>query len=173
MIAFQWTPTGIQQRWNGVLRAEYPFPDDDGICHTPHGPMNLAAEILSVLLPPGLERQAPPRLVEAFKHEALSKLPREWTVTDGDVMRWYVNQLHPAVSTGSAVTRDGHTRKIPSDVRVAVWARDGGRCAKCESTQNLHFDHIIPFSKGGSSSDVNNIQILCARCNQKKRDLIQ
>ena len=60
---------------------------------------------------------------------------------------------------------------IPDDVRVAVWARDRGICVKCGSSDNLHFDHIIPVAKGGSPF-VENIQILCQQCNLRKSDRI-
>ena len=43
------------------------------------------------------------------------------------------------------------TRLIPSAVKLAVWKRDGGKCVQCGATDELHFDHIIPFSKGGTS----------------------
>jgi hypothetical protein len=66
-----------------------------------------------------------------------------------------------------------HNRMIPPDVKLAVWKRDKGKCVKCGSTNNLHFDHIIPFSKGGSSLVAANIQILCARHNISKRDKIE
>jgi 5-methylcytosine-specific restriction endonuclease McrA len=36
-----------------------------------------------------------------------------------------------------------------------------------------HFDHIIPYSKGGSSKDPKNIQLLCVRHNLSKRDRIE
>ncbi|OGO30869.1 MAG: hypothetical protein A2Z29_01275 [Chloroflexi bacterium RBG_16_56_11] len=66
-----------------------------------------------------------------------------------------------------------HDRIIPSQVKLSVWKRDKGKCVKCGSTDNLHFDHIIPFSKGGSSLVQENIQILCARHNIGKRDRIE
>jgi hypothetical protein len=66
-----------------------------------------------------------------------------------------------------------HTRMIPSHVKAAVWKRDGGKCVTCGSTNNLHFDHIIPFSKGGSSLVADNIQLMCARHNLAKRDRIE
>lgn len=64
-------------------------------------------------------------------------------------------------------------RVIPSEVKLAVWKRDGGRCARCSSSNNLHFDHIIPWSKGGSSVDPENIQILCGAHNLLKSDEIE
>ena len=66
-----------------------------------------------------------------------------------------------------------HTRMIPSIVKLEVWKRDKGKCVKCGSTDNLHFDHIIPFSKGGTSLTAENIQLLCARHNLEKRDKIE
>ena len=66
-----------------------------------------------------------------------------------------------------------HNRMIPPEVKLEVWKRDKGKCVKCGSTDNLHFDHIIPFSKGGSSLVAENIQILCARHNISKRDKIE
>jgi hypothetical protein len=64
-------------------------------------------------------------------------------------------------------------RMIPSDVKLEVWKRDKGKCVKCGSNKNLHFDHIIPFSKGGSSLTAENIQILCAKHNISKSDKIE
>lgn len=66
-----------------------------------------------------------------------------------------------------------HNRLIPTEVKLKVWARDRGTCVKCGSNQNLHYDHIIPFSKGGSSKDPNNIQLLCQKCNLNKHDNIE
>jgi 5-methylcytosine-specific restriction endonuclease McrA len=63
-----------------------------------------------------------------------------------------------------------HMRLIPASVRLEVWKRDRGRCIICGSTDNLHFDHIIAYSKGGSSLVAENIQLLFARYNLEKRD---
>ena len=66
-----------------------------------------------------------------------------------------------------------HTRLIPSDVKQEVWRRDRGQCVKCGSGDNLHFDHVVPFSRGGSSLLAANIQLLCARHNLQKSDRIE
>lgn len=68
---------------------------------------------------------------------------------------------------------DEHPRMIPTPVKVEVWKRDKGRCTKCGSQQDLHFDHVIPYSKGGSSLSADNIQLLCSKCNIAKRDRIE
>lgn len=66
-----------------------------------------------------------------------------------------------------------HNRLIPPQVKLEVWKRDKGKCVICGSSDNLHFDHVIPFSKGGSSLVAENIQLLCARHNIAKRDKIE
>lgn len=66
-----------------------------------------------------------------------------------------------------------HTRLIPSEIKKEVWKRDAGKCVLCGSVKNLHFDHDLPFSRGGASILVQNIRLLCARCNLKKSDKIE
>ncbi len=56
---------------------------------------------------------------------------------------------------------------ISSAVRREVWRRDGGKCVKCGSRENLEYDHIIPISKGGSNT-ARNIELLCESCNRSK-----
>lgn len=66
-----------------------------------------------------------------------------------------------------------HTRLIPSDVKKEVWKRDMGKCVICGSDKNLHFDHDLPFSRGGTSLTDKNIRLLCAKCNLSKSDKIE
>jgi hypothetical protein len=66
-----------------------------------------------------------------------------------------------------------HTRLISSEIKKEVWKRDNGKCVICESTKNLHFDHDLPFSKGGTSLTAKNIRLLCAKCNLSKSDKIE
>lgn len=64
---------------------------------------------------------------------------------------------------------------IPQHVRAEVWRRDGGRCKECgldgSGGASLEFDHIIPISRGGADT-VENLQVLCRRCNGQKSDRI-
>ena len=65
------------------------------------------------------------------------------------------------------------SRIIPTSVKLDVWERDKGRCVLCGSEDELHFDHVLPFSKGGTSLKAENIQLLCARHNLQKRAKIE
>ncbi len=79
-----------------------------------------------------------------------------------------VANLEAAIEyTKSSPRRD----PIPEDVKLLVWARDGGACVRCGSKKELHFDHIIPVAKGGGNVEA-NIQILCQPCNLKKADKV-
>lgn len=64
-------------------------------------------------------------------------------------------------------------RLIPTSVKLEVWKRDGGKCSICGASDELHFDHIVPFAKGGTSLTVANVQLLCARHNIQKSDRIE
>jgi len=66
-----------------------------------------------------------------------------------------------------------HNRLIPSTVKLEVYKRDGGKCVICGATENLHFDHDYPFSKGGTSMSAKNIRLLCMRHNLEKSDHIE
>ncbi|MEK6789855.1 MAG: HNH endonuclease signature motif containing protein [Pseudomonadota bacterium] len=60
---------------------------------------------------------------------------------------------------------------IPRVVQREVWQRDGGRCVDCGTREKLCFDHIVPFSRGGSNT-IRNLQLLCERCNLSKGNRI-
>jgi 5-methylcytosine-specific restriction endonuclease McrA len=65
----------------------------------------------------------------------------------------------------------GHPARvpIPSDVRRAVFERDGGKCVECGATFDLQYDHVLPVALGGATT-VDNLQLLCADCNRRKSD---
>ena len=59
-------------------------------------------------------------------------------------------------------------------MRVILSIKAGNRCEKCNKKLNksFHADHVIPFSKDGTTT-LNNAQALCADCNLKKGNLIE
>ena len=66
-----------------------------------------------------------------------------------------------------------HTRVIPSKVKQEVWKRDNGQCVLCGSQDNLHFDHELPFSMGGTSLTPKNVRLLCMKHNLQKSAKIE
>ncbi|MCK6439725.1 MAG: HNH endonuclease [Planctomycetes bacterium] len=61
------------------------------------------------------------------------------------------------------------SRHIAESVKRKVFKRDKGQCVYCGWREELHFDHVIPFSRGGANT-IENIQLLCKRCNLTKSD---
>lgn len=76
-----------------------------------------------------------------------------------------------ADKTESAASKGSRREAIPRAVQREVWRRDEGRCVDCSSNERLCFDHIIPYSRGGSST-ARNLQLLCERCNLSKGNRI-
>ena len=70
-----------------------------------------------------------------------------------------------------ASTSAKRSRHIPSDVRRAVWVRDGGRCrfegavGRCTETGLLEFHHVIPYAHDGPTT-VENLELRCAAHNR-------
>ncbi len=64
------------------------------------------------------------------------------------------------------------SRYIPSEVRREVWHRDGGQCVRCHSEEDLQYDHIIAWSRGGGNSP-SNLELLCGRCNRAKSNRVE
>jgi 5-methylcytosine-specific restriction endonuclease McrA len=67
----------------------------------------------------------------------------------------------------SHMAKEMERRPLPDDVKLLVWTRDGGVCVRCGASKDLHFDHIIPLSRGGGDQ-AGNIQLLCRTCNLAK-----
>jgi len=82
------------------------------------------------------------------------------TITDQGLVESSTHQKH--------VIDIEQTRQIPGRVKLEVFKRDKGQCVQCGSKDNLHFDHILPYSLGGTSLKTENIQLLCARHNLQK-----
>ena len=64
------------------------------------------------------------------------------------------------------------SRHIPRPIQFRVLKRENQVCRSCGlpvADNDIHFDHIIPWSKGGPTEE-NNIQLLCGTCNRKKSD---
>lgn len=80
------------------------------------------------------------------------------------------------ISTKNIKLKSRRTKREPSNrLKVQVLMRDGNRCRLCgvecnDGLHNIHFDHIIPWSKGGETV-LENLQVLCSDCNLAKGDI--
>jgi len=72
-------------------------------------------------------------------------------------------------------SKDVSSRTVSLSTRLKVLDRDVYKCVLCGRSPatdigvQLHIDHKIPFSKGGSST-IDNLQTLCKDCNLGKSD---
>jgi hypothetical protein len=128
--------------------------------------------------------RCPPELVRVYEkirqgiwsYNGVFQLVDSWIESDGtrNVFKFELEAIEEEVDAPDFARAHPHRgRVIPTYVKLEVWKRDGGKCVICGATEELHFDHIIPVSKGGTSLTAENIQLLCARHNIAKRDKIE
>jgi hypothetical protein len=84
-----------------------------------------------------------------------------------------IEESDEAIAAVPAQSHELQTRQIPTWVKQFVYKRDRGRCVICGETDQLHYDHDLPFSKGGASATPENVRLLCARHNLSKSDKIE
>ena len=106
---------------------------------------------------PGLEMDEHRKTVIEFIENAILKsLPKE-------------------VLTQEELKEINRRRNIKDTTRYSVLERAGFKCQCCgiKPLKNndviLHIDHIIPYSLGGSDN-IDNLQVLCNKCNISKRN---
>lgn len=67
-----------------------------------------------------------------------------------------------------------NSRHITPQKRQYIYARDSFTCQYCgeaTSIDNLHIDHVVPYSRGGDNSNINLISS-CTDCNLRKGALL-
>lgn len=111
-----------------------------------------------------------------WSYNGFFRLIDSWVENDGGrkVFKFKLEAFEEGAPTQVIAQNFTHRRRIiPTHVKLEVWKRDGGKCVMCGSEDELHFDHIIPYSKGGTSLTAENVQLLCARHNISKGDKIK
>lgn len=128
--------------------------------------------------------KAPPEIVKVYEKirpgiwslKGLFELVDYRIVEDGrrKVFRFILKLCESQDWVGKNLTPNFlRSRLIPSEVKKEVWKRDGGKCVICGARDELHFDHDLPYSKGGTSITAANVKLLCARHNLQKSDKIE
>lgn len=86
-----------------------------------------------------------------------------------------LKSLPKEVLTQEELKEINRRRNIKDTTRYSVLERAGFKCQCCgiKPLKNndviLHIDHIIPYSLGGSDN-IDNLQVLCDKCNISKRN---
>lgn len=57
-----------------------------------------------------------------------------------------------------------YPKKITAEIRDEVMSRDGNKCVRCNSTDDLTLDHILPQSLQGPHI-AENLRCMCRKCN--------
>ncbi len=163
---------------------EYPIPKSvDQPMHLPSGKLSQNGKFYEAAQATA-ELQAPPERVRVYEklkkgiwsYNGVFHLVDSWVEPDDcrRVFKFKLVAVEGDEDLAVPVRRgQPHRRIIPTAVKVEVWNRDKGKCVQCGSTDELHFDHVLPYAKGGTSLTAENVQLLCARHNLKKRDRIQ
>jgi HNH endonuclease len=98
----------------------------------------------------------------------------EYINADNEIQETQEIENIPDTVRESEIIFKHKTKRLPSErLKVQVLMRDGNKCRLCGITltgDNIHFDHIIPWSKGGETV-LENLQVLCAAHNLAKGDL--
>ena len=61
--------------------------------------------------------------------------------------------------------------ELATDIRSYIFLRGGNSCKSCGTGEDLTIDHVFPISKGGTNH-IDNLQVLCRRCNSSKKDRV-
>ena len=55
---------------------------------------------------------------------------------------------------------------IERSTRLAIYLRDGNKCLRCETTEDLSLDHFDPSNRSNAPT---NLVTLCQTCNSSRR----
>ncbi len=79
----------------------------------------------------------------------------------------YAAQVDSAWAERKAARKPKLSAPVSPVMRGRVLQRDADTCQHCGATEDLAIDHIVPESRGGKAT-LENLQVLCRRCNSSK-----
>jgi 5-methylcytosine-specific restriction endonuclease McrA len=104
---------------------------------------------------------------ERTRHRYVSD-PAAWLARQKDWRQRNPKKAHAYVRASHSKRRDASNgESLTSAEWLALLEHHGGRCAYCESDDNVEIDHRIPLIRGGSNT-IENILPACRSCNRRK-----
>jgi hypothetical protein len=106
---------------------------------------------------------------EKRQSEGLELFTKLLGLTDGDVLRAVISAYkppQPGALVGSWKQRKNYSAPLTSGEVWAMYVKHDFRCAQCGSQYKISLDHI---DNNSMSDDKDNFQVLCMKCNRRKR----
>lgn len=109
---------------------------------------------------------------ESYCVDKLSKFEQEASCKEFGHLcpAYFVSESFTETSTGR-----NRSRNISHSTIIRVARRDNNTCQICGKIlldREIEIDHIIPYSRGGTSNE-NNLRVTCLDCNRKKGNKIE
>lgn len=122
----------------------------------------IGEDLAALRQPDGKAKEVLPR-----SGESLGGGFRPWSAVVTEGLRRIAIRAEIKEKIRYPLVRTGEREEIPKITRILVYARDNGRCRRCEARDHVEIDHVIPWSAGGPDTS-NNLRLLCHDCNQQR-----
>lgn len=117
--------------------------------------------------------------IEVIKNNDSTQCVNKFSKFETEAHCKVFGHLCPAYFVSESITETkcerNHRRKLPHSTIIRVVRRDNNTCQICGKVlldKEIEIDHIIPYSRGGTS-DESNLRVTCIECNRKKGKKIE
>jgi hypothetical protein len=114
----------------------------------------------------------PYKTLQDAEEDKMSKTDREKTCT-------VFGHICPVYFASEPFTETGQlryvSRHIPRPILIRVVRRDDSTCQVCGRhllDNEIQIDHVIPYSKGGPTTE-SNLHVICGECNNEKSNKVE
>jgi HNH endonuclease len=114
----------------------------------------------------------PYKTVQDAEEDKMSKSDREKTCS-------VFGHICPVFFVSEPFTETGQlryvSRHIPRPILIRVVRRDDSTCQVCGThllDNEIQIDHLIPYARGGPTTE-SNLRVICGECNNEKSDKLE